>query len=74
MGVLKIPKDGCRANLESDQDGMCLVHQSHNHGSLLHGLLCVFDLEYPTLWRAVTDLEVSMLLLSRGLPGARLTR
>jgi len=38
-----------RANLQADQDGMCLVHQSHNDGSLLHGFLCVFNLEYPAL-------------------------
>lgn len=56
-----IRPEGCdvwvQSNLESDQDGMCLVHQSDNNGSLLHGLLCVLDLEYPTLWRAI--LQVS---------------
>jgi len=41
-----------KTNLEADQHYMCLVHQSNNHGSLLHCFLCVFNLEYPPLWGA----------------------
>jgi hypothetical protein len=31
---------------------MCLIHESHHDGSLLHSFLCIFHLKYPTLWRA----------------------
>jgi hypothetical protein len=44
---------GVSANLESNQHGMCLVHQSHHDGSLLHGFLCIFYLEDTALWGAV---------------------
>lgn len=32
---------------------MCLIHQSHHNGTLLHCFLCIFHLEDTTLWRAV---------------------
>lgn len=53
-----------RANLEADQHYMCLVHQSHDHGSLLHCFLCVFNLEYPPL-RGALGLLLELIMNSR---------
>lgn len=39
--------------LDADQDGVCLACYSHNHRTLLDCLGGIFDLEYPTLRRAV---------------------
>ena len=35
--------------LEANQHGMCLVNQTDDNGTLLHCLLCIFNLEYPAL-------------------------
>lgn len=53
------------SNLEADQHGMCLVDESHHDGTLLHGFLCIFDLEDPALRGAVKSFVSNLKILGK---------
>jgi hypothetical protein len=62
------------SHLQTDQHGVCLIHQANYHGSLLHCFLCILHLEYPALWRAVPELAAGMdpsrgMIMGSGLQG-----
>lgn len=46
-------------NLKANQHGMCLIDQTNHDGTLLHCLLCILYLEYPTLRGASLEQQVS---------------
>lgn len=41
--------------LQCGEDGMSLARYAYYNGTLLDSFLCIFDLEYATLWGATGD-------------------